>query len=714
MKKLSDLKIGVKLLAGFMAVAMIAVFIGIVGYKGIIKIKSDESEISHRQLPGVQALLTVSEAQAAVKAAERTLLNRMLTKERRVHEYEQTNRAFKRAEDAEKAYESIFNKDEQWKKFKESWSVWKSDNDTFVSLCKELDELPVENLEAVKKMFEKLDNQSLEVTSKSYKAAKTALDEIIAVKSQEVIGISEGAERTGDSAKLSLVIALVIGVLMAVALGIILSISISRPIKKMVLAADQIALGDVDVRIKATTKDEVGSLMEAFASMADNIRSQTTVMERIALGDLTVEIKEKSEKDILSKSMKTLIETQRKIIAETEFLTKAAIEGRLDVRGNEENFKGDYKNIIRGVNRTLDAVVEPLKESADVLQELAKGNLLIKVEGDYKGDFSDIKNSLNFTIDRLNHILFEIDTAAEQVATGSRHVSESSQVLSSGSSEQASAIEEITASMTQIASQTKQNALSANEANELAVTAKNEAISGNTQMKDMLKSMETINEASSNISKIIKVIDEIAFQTNILALNAAVEAARAGQYGKGFAVVAEEVRNLAARSANAAKETTMLIEGTIKRVEAGTKIANETAGALDSIVHRITKAAEIVEEISRASNEQATGITQVNVAISQVSQVTQTNSATAEESAAASEELSSHADMLKDMVKKFKLKRADSVSNKLNELDPGVARMLEEFSRKKGHGWNNNKAQKGNELRSNVQINLSDTDFGKY
>jgi len=255
----------------------------------------------------------------------------------------------------------------------------------------------------------------------------------------------------------------------------------------------------------------------------------------------------------------------------------------------------------------------------------------------------------------MKKLLDRVDTAAEQVAAGTRQVSDGSQAISQGANEQASSIEELTASITQIAAQTKQNAISANQANDLTLSAKNDAGHGNDQMKAMQSAMAEINGASENISKIIKVIDDIAFQTNILALNAAVEAARAGVHGKGFAVVAEEVRNLAARSANAAKETTALIEGSIRKTEAGTKIADETAVALANIVEGVEKAAQLVSKIAEASNEQANAISQVNNGIDQMNQVVQTNSATSEETAASAQELSSQAEMLKNMVQSFNL-----------------------------------------------------------
>lgn len=307
-----------------------------------------------------------------------------------------------------------------------------------------------------------------------------------------------------------------------------------------------------------------------------------------------------------------------------------------------------------GILFSLD-VKNRLIQLGDSANRIADGDLATEVVTSTGDELGDVAASFEIMRQRCWEVMVEIHHEANQVADGAQNVSDASVALSQGASEQAASVEQLSASISEIASQTASNAQNAEKANELTVDTRSRAEMGNQEMQEMLAAMEEINASSVNISKIIKVIDEIAFQTNILALNAAVEAARAGQHGKGFAVVAEEVRNLAARSAKAAKETTDMIEGSMEKVESGRGIAHKTAQALSEIVGDVASVADLVASIAKASNEQKLALEQINQGVQQVSQVVQSNSSTSEEAATASQHLSALADRMKASVGKFRL-----------------------------------------------------------
>ena len=354
-----------------------------------------------------------------------------------------------------------------------------------------------------------------------------------------------------------------------------------------------------------------------------------------------------------------------------------------------------------------------LNQLVKVADKIADGDLDVSIDIDSKDEVGILAKAFMKMADNINEVISNINFTAQQVSVGAKQVSDSSIVLSQGAAEQASSVEELTTALEQVASQTRINADNASHSNELAKTVESSALLGNTQMKEMLHAMQEINLSSANISKIIKVIDEIAFQTNILALNAAVEAARAGQHGKGFAVVAEEVRNLAARSASAAKETTDMIENSIKKAEDGTRIASETAKSLTEIIEGIAKVTNLVSDIANASNEQVAAIEQINQAIIQVSDVVQNNSATSEESAAASEELSTQAQFLKEMVDRFKLRKNTKSYQRYEEISPSVLSTIENMSQNQKKSTYSQSYIK-DETNPKIDIALSDKVYGKY
>lgn len=432
-------------------------------------------------------------------------------------------------------------------------------------------------------------------------------------------------------------------------------------ITQMKHMADEHNRGDIDVQIEAAKFQGVYQTMAQ--GINDMVNGHLSVKKKamacvseFGRGNFDAPLEKfPGKKAFINETIEDVRLNLKNIAKELNTLIDASKNGALTTRGNAAAYQGDWKSMIHGINEILDAILLPINEAATVLDKVAARDLTARVAGEYKGDHAKIKNSLNMAVENLDKALQQVTEATEQVSSASGQISSGSQSLAQGANEQASSLEEVSSSLEEMASMTKQNADNANQAKGLAAESDGNAKTGTEAMNRMSGAINRIKESSDQTAKIVKTIDEIAMQTNLLALNAAVEAARAGEAGRGFAVVAEEVRNLAQRSAQAAKNTADMITESVKNADEGVKIAVEVSQSFDTIATSAKKVNDLIAEIAAASQEQSSGIEQINTAVAQMDKVTQQNAANSEESASAAEELSSQAEELKNMISRFAL-----------------------------------------------------------
>lgn len=473
-----------------------------------------------------------------------------------------------------------------------------------------------------------------------------------------VLIIEEKAEAMAGAMRLmNFLIALTLLATTVVALiAWVITARLVRPLEGAVRMVQSIGRGNLSERVHAAQDDEIGVLAQSLNQLADDLQSNFVgVLHRFASGDLRYEPGELADDDELSPSLITIARTLDTLIAETTTLTEAARAGRLEARGDASGFEGGYREIVEGINATLDAMVTPIGEASRTLERIAARDLSARMHGDYRGDFETIKDSINEAAERLEEALSEISASSDHVAVGAQQVSSGSQALAAGAGEQASSLEEISGGLSELASMTHQNTSNAKEARSLTEDTRSTADLGVESMHRLSEAIERIKSSSDATARIVKTIDEIAFQTNLLALNAAVEAARAGEAGKGFAVVAEEVRSLAMRSADAARQTAELIGQSVGNAESGVALNTEVSRNLEEIAAQVNRVGEVMAEIAAASEQQSQGVEQISAAIEQVNSVTQHAAANSAESASTAEELNRQAERMRALVTEFML-----------------------------------------------------------
>jgi len=672
---LNNIKIGTKIVGGVILIIVMSQAIGFYALSNLSNLGNKLNQMSKVELTAVNNLRTIDKEINFIVASERGLALGIMFDNKKVREdlFKAIEESWVRLEKEWAEYEKLPKKEDEqklWDELGVNFKTWKIKHLTGMEALRNKVKLLQAGVSENDDDFQKWDKAAdqAELDAKDILQPTTSgLDKLVSVITTQAVSSAEQTRLSAVTARSVFLALMIIGGAIAILFGVFLSRNISQPINKGLLMIKEIGKGHLSVRLNmGNRQDEVGLLANSMDEFADHLQKNVVFnMQQISEGNVNIEPAIIDENDEIGPALKKMTETLKNMIAEMNVLTKSTVDGVLDARGNAEAFHGAYRDIVSGVNQTLDAMMGPLEEASRVLGKVADKDLSVRLTNEYAGFYATIKEVINQAVDNLDKALQQVAIGADQVASASVQVSSGGQSLSQGASEQASSLEEVSSSLQEMSSMTKQNTINAREANNVAVEARDSAQRGVESMNRMSSAINKIKTSSDATSKIVKTIDEIAFQTNLLALNAAVEAARAGDAGKGFAVVAEEVRNLAMRSAEAAKNTANLIEEAVKNSENGVAINTEVLKNFQEITEKINKVSQVVAEIAAASEQQDQGISQVNRAVEQLNQLTQQNAANAEESASAAEEMSSQSEEMRSMVAGFRLSVSDGFSRAL-------------------------------------------------
>jgi methyl-accepting chemotaxis protein len=450
-------------------------------------------------------------------------------------------------------------------------------------------------------------------------------------------------------------------------LGLVLVIvpftrSITRPIERLAAISREIAKGDISHQVDVTRKDEIGILAGSFQELIGYINRVANAAEALRNNDRSFQLLPQSERDLLARNFGTITRSIYGIVDELSRVVAANKQGQLTVRCNVAQFEGTYRELMVEVNQTLDSLIEPITEAISALDRIADNDLTARLDGQYHGEFARMKEAFNQAVEKIDAQLSRIESISQEVAGASSQISSLSRVIAEKAGQQASSVQAVSEQLRSVSAMTSRNSSTAGDARDLMRLALDSSALGVTSMRRLSEAMELIKTSSHETSKIVKTIDEIAFQTNLLALNAAVEAARAGEAGKGFNVVAEEVRTLAMRSAEAAKQTGRMIQEAVTKAEGGVSVNAEVTSNLSQINEHVQRVGELMDEIAAGSGSQQDGIDHIKGALDEISDLTRENSSASADSLQSVEMLFSQAAEMHSMVASFRLSQPHLVA----------------------------------------------------
>jgi methyl-accepting chemotaxis protein len=630
MRTLTNLRFGPKLLLSFLVMLAFAGVIGFAAVSQLTRVARETDRIATESLGSVYRVSALGANATQSRAAALEVLTQLhlnLTGGAQESSRTLTEVEAQRQANAA-AFEKLIRSPEQralWDEARARWDDYKREQDRAISVAQDglAEDAQKVLIGLAKTKFDRFDAAVRKLAEFSNADAERA---------------RQAADAAAAQARRTVLVLLALAAAIGCVIAFTMTQAITRPLQATVALLREIGHGRLDNRIDTTRRDEVGELLAGLAA------TQAQLLERASADQ------RRAEEDRLR------AESDRRALEEVQGMVDAVVQGRLDRRLITEGKSGFARQLAEGLNQLIETVAALVSGVGAMVQSANAGDLTRRIDvADRSGLERELGSSVNRLIGEIASMVVQVKSAAQEVARGAAEISQGNDSLSQRTESQAASLEETAASMEQMTSTVRQNADSARQANELAIEAQQRAELGSSVVARAVQAMDGISAASRRIADIIGVIDEIAFQTNLLALNAAVEAARAGEQGRGFAVVANEVRTLASRSAEAAKEIKALIHDSVARVAEGTQIVSESGATFGQLVQAVKKVGQIIAEIAAASSEQASGIDQVGSAVAKMDEVTQQNAALVEQAAAASRALADQSHSLSALMSRYRV-----------------------------------------------------------